>query len=202
MSVIVGVILAGGLSRRMGGGDKCLMPFGSTTLLDIAIERARPQVDTLVLSANGDPSRFENRGLPVEADVVAGHAGPLAGILTGMDWCEKACPNADWVLSVASDTPFFPQDLASRLLEQAQSEGATVSIAESGSRLHPVFGLWHRSLAEDLREALVERDVRKMQFWLKQHPWTRVCFDVEGAPDPFFNINSQEDLAIARGRVD
>ena len=197
MDVIAGVILAGGLSRRMGGGDKCLLPFGETTLLDIAIERGRPQVDALVLSANGDVERFIDRGAPVAADSIAGYAGPLAGILAAMEWCARYCPEAQWVMSMASDTPFFPRDLASRLLSQARTEGALVAVATSGGRLHPVFALWHRSLEEDLR-AFLNSGQRKMHDWLKGHPWTQVDFQQRGALDPFFNINTPEELAIAR----
>jgi molybdopterin-guanine dinucleotide biosynthesis protein A len=197
MSVIAGVLLAGGQSRRMGSDDKCLLSLGSATLLDIAIERLRPQVNTLMLSVNGDPSRFADWDLPLATDVVGDYSGPLAGILTGMVWCAEHCPDAEWVLSAASDTPFFPRDLAARLLARAQADRALISVAESGGRLHPVFGLWHRSLEENLREALVERDVRKMRFWLEQHPWTRTCFGAQNTVDPFFNINSPGDLELA-----
>ncbi len=199
MAVIVGVILAGGLSRRMGGQDKCLLPYGDSTLIDVAIERARPQVDSLLLSVNGDHRRLADRGVPQAADVAGEHAGPLAGVLTAMTWCEHHCPGAEWVLSMACDTPFFPRDLAARLLDAALAEGAVISVAESNGRLHPVFGLWHRSLEQDLRSALVERGERKVQRWLRGHRWTAVAFtEEEGGPDPFFNINSPEDLAVAR----
>jgi molybdopterin-guanine dinucleotide biosynthesis protein A len=199
MPVIVGVILAGGLSRRMGGQDKCLLPFGDSTLIDVAIERARPQVESLLLSVNGDHERLAGRGVPQAADVAGEHAGPLAGILTAMAWCERHCPDAEWVLSMACDTPFFPLDLAVRLLQAALSEGAVISVAVSDGHLHPVFGLWHRSLEEDLRSALVDRGERKVQRWLRGHRWTAVAFArEEGGPDPFFNINSPGDLAVAR----
>ena len=130
MSIIAGVILAGGLSRRMGGGDKCLLPLGDSTLLDIAIQRTSGQVDILLLSVNGDASRFDDRGLPVAVDEVEGHAGPLAGILTAMHWCDAHCPEAEWVLSVASDTPFFPLDLTAQYK------------AGAGRRIIPSKGMW------------------------------------------------------------
>lgn len=199
MDKIVGVILAGGLARRMGGGDKCLQPLGKSTLLEVAIERARPQVDQLLLNANGDLARFDPFDLPKATDIVDGYAGPLAGILTAMSWARENHPEAEWVLSIASDTPFYPGDLAQRLLAQATADKALIAVAESGERIHPVFGLWHLSLMEDLRKSLVEEDTRKIFRWMKQHPWTQVSFDVtENGIDPFFNVNSPQELKQAQ----
>jgi len=198
MNNIIGVILAGGLATRMGGGDKCLQQLGDKTLLDRVIERAKPQVNQLLLNANGDLSRFDHIALPKASDVVDGYAGPLAGLLTGMTWAREHCPNAQWLLSIAADTPFFPEDLVSRLLAQAQQQNAQIAVAESGDKTHPVFGLWHLSLIDDLRTALVEEDIRKIFRWMKRHHWTAVHFPCIDDIDPFFNINSPEDLARAR----
>ena len=203
---IVGVILAGGLARRMGGGDKCLQSLGDKTLLARCIQRAQPQVDALLLNANGDLSRFANMpeaaALAKASDIVTGFAGPLAGILTGMHWARQRQPQAEWLLSIASDTPFFPPTLAQQLLQRARQEKALIAVAESNDQIHPVFGLWHTSLIEDLRHALVEEDIRKIFQWIKRHPWTSVSFDhtpQSDTPrlDPFFNINSPDDLSTA-----
>ncbi len=211
MTDIVGVILAGGLAQRMGGGDKCLQSLNGKPLLDYAIARARPQVKQLLLNANGDTSRFDDYAqaarLPKANDVVEGFAGPLAGILTGMCWARENHPRATWLLSIASDTTFFPRDLAARLLARAEEKNAQIVVAESNDQIHPVFGLWHLSLAEDLRQALVNEEIRKIFRWIKRHRWTCVTFDnypgnrSDNGLDPFFNINSPGDLAEIEKRI-
>ena len=193
---VVGVLLAGGLSRRMGGGDKCLRPLGGRPILGHVIERAAPQVDALVLNANGDPARFAAFGLPVVADVVEGFAGPLAGVLTGLEWTREHRPDARWVASIATDTPFFPRDLVACLLAAVAAEGAELACARSGGRTHPVFGLWPTALAGDLCRVLVEEDIRKIDAWTARHRLAVVDFAVVGL-DPFFNTNRPEDLAEA-----
>lgn len=180
----------------MGGGDKCLRPLGGRSLLDHVIERARPQIDTLVLNANGDPGRFAAYGLPVLADTVAGFAGPLAGILTGLEWTARQCPDAAWLLSIATDTPFFPRDLAPRLLAAIAAEGAHLACAASAGQSHPVFGLWPVALAGELRGALVEEDLRKIDAWTARYRLATVEFAAVPI-DPFFNTNRPEDLAEA-----
>jgi molybdenum cofactor guanylyltransferase len=193
---IVGLFLAGGLSRRMGGGDKCLRPLAGRPLLAHVVERTRPQVDAMVLNANGDPARFAGFGLPVAADVVEGFAGPLAGVLTGLEWARAHRPDAAWVASIATDTPFFPCDLVARLLAAVTEEGAELACAASGGQAHPVFGLWPVALAGELRRALVEEGVRKIDAWTARHRLAVVKFPV-GTVDPFFNANRPEDLAEA-----
>jgi molybdenum cofactor guanylyltransferase len=193
---VVGVLLAGGLSRRMGGGDKCLRPLGGRPILARVIERARPQAETLILNANGDPGRFAGFGLPVVADAVPGHAGPLAGVLTGLEWAATHRPGCGWVVSIATDTPFFPADLVARLLAAVGAEGARLACAASGGQAHPVFGLWPVALAGELRRALVEEGVRKIDAWTARYPLAKVEFPL-GAVDPFFNANRPEELAAA-----
>ncbi len=202
MAGITGVVLAGGQSRRMGGGDKCLLRLGDHSLLDRVVERLRPQVDSIVLSVNGDPGRFAMTGLPTVRDPVPGSAGPLAGVLGGLAWSREQAAASEWLLSVAADTPFFPRDLADRLVARARAEGAQIAIAASGGRVHPVFGLWHCSLEGDLREALVGRGVRRVQDWLQSHHWTQVEFAQRGPLDPFFNINTPEEFEAALARLD
>jgi molybdenum cofactor guanylyltransferase len=193
---VAAVLLAGGLSRRMGGGDKSLRPLGGRPILAHVVERARPQVDAMVLNANGDPARFAGFGLPVAGDVVEGFAGPLAGVLTGLEWARAHRPDAAWVASVATDTPFFPRDLVARLLATVVGDGAELACAASGGQAHPVFGLWPTALAGELRRALVEEGVRKIDAWTARHRLALVEFPV-GAVDPFFNANRPEDLAEA-----
>lgn len=193
---VAGVLLAGGLSRRMGGGDKSLLTLGGQPILSRVIAAARPQVGALVLNANGDPSRFAETGLPVAADVVEGYAGPLAGVLTGMDWAAANAPGAVWVASFATDTPFLPADLVERLLRAVRDEGADLACARSGGRDHPVFGLWPVRLAGDLRRAMVEEGMRKVDAWTARYRLAVAEFDSHPV-DPFFNANRPADLAEA-----
>jgi molybdopterin-guanine dinucleotide biosynthesis protein A len=186
-----GVILAGGLSRRMGGGDKCLLPFGDRPLLAHVIERLRPQVAALALNANGDATRFAPFGLDVVADDATDFAGPLAGILAAMDWAKRVHPSVTTVLTVPADTPFLPRDLAARL----EAAGAP-ALARSGGRIHPVVGLWPVTLADGLRAALRREGIRKVEAWTGRLDPAIVDFEV-GAVDPFFNINAPDDLLRA-----
>ena len=193
---VVGVLLAGGLARRMGGGDKCLLGLGGRTVLDHVIERARPQVHALVLNANGDPGRFAAFGLTVAADVIEGFAGPLAGVLTGMEWARANRPDCRWIATFAADTPFFPLDFVARAMRRIAEQGADMACASSGGRAHPVFGLWPVRLANDLRLAMTEHAVRKVDVWTARHRLTEVDFATVPI-DPFFNTNRPEDLEEA-----
>jgi molybdopterin-guanine dinucleotide biosynthesis protein A len=193
---VAGVILAGGLSRRMGGGDKCLRPIGGRPILAHIIERAQPQVTALVLNANGDAARFAPFGLPVAADVVEGFAGPLAGVLTGMEWAARHAPGCKWLASFASDAPFLPRDLVARLFAAAMEEKADLACAASAGQTHPVFGLWRIDLAAELRRALVDEQIHKVDRWTARYRLTQVDFPTKPV-DPFFNTNRPEDLAEA-----
>jgi molybdopterin-guanine dinucleotide biosynthesis protein A len=192
-----GLVLAGGLSRRMGGGDKCLRPFAGATILDRIVARLRPQVSSIAINANGDAARFARFGLPVLADTVEGFAGPLAGILAGMRWAAAAQPAATHMLSVASDAPFFPVDLAARLLSGASAAGTPLACAASAGQAHPVFGLWPVALADDLERAMREEGLRKVDAWTSRHGCAEVEFPFAGDVDPFFNVNRPDDLAAA-----
>ena len=200
---VAGVLLAGGLSRRMGGGDKCLRSLGGRSILARIIERAAPQVGALVLNANGDPRRFADFALPVAADVVEGYAGPLAGVLTGLDWAAANAPEAAWLASFACDAPFFPRDMVERMLAAIEAQGADMACAVTHGRTHPVFGLWPLRLREDLRRAMVEEEIRKVDRWTARYKLVEVDFpDVDtpaGPLDPFFNTNRPEDLEEAAG---
>lgn len=193
---VVGVLLAGGLARRMGGGDKCLRPLGGRPILARIVERLRPQVSDLVLNANGDPARFAGFGLPVAADTVEGFAGPLAGVLTGMEWVLRHRPGCDWVASVPTDAPFLPRDLVSRMMAAVAREGADMACATSGGRAHPVVGLWPVRLADALRRAMVEEELRKVDIWTARYRLVHVDFATDPV-DPFFNTNRPDDLAAA-----
>jgi molybdenum cofactor guanylyltransferase len=197
-SGVLGLLLAGGQSRRMGGGDKALRLLAGRTILDRVIERARPQVRALLLNANGDLQRFAATGLPVRADALEGYAGPLAGVLTGLQWAAEAWPGCPYLASFACDAPFLPEDLVRRLLAALCEEGADMACARSRGRSHPVFGLWPVALASDLRRALVEEGLRKVDLWTARYKLAEVEFE-GGAIDPFFNANRPEDLATAEG---
>jgi molybdopterin-guanine dinucleotide biosynthesis protein A len=192
---VIGLLLAGGQSRRMGGGDKCLRLLGGETILARIITRLRPQVRRLVLNANGDPTRFASYGLPVVADSVENFAGPLAGVLAGLDWAAAKAPDCPWVASAPTDAPFLPADLVARLLA-AVEQGADMACASSDGQAHPVVGLWPVRLRDDLRHALTAEQVRKVDIWTARYRLATVEFAVDDI-DPFFNTNRPEDLAEA-----
>ena len=206
-SDICGLMLAGGQSRRMGGGDKGRLQVGGESLLARVVDRIAPQVAGLALNANGDPQRFDDLGLPVIADTIDGFAGPLAGVLAGLDWAAEQ--GASSIVTVAADTPFFPQDLAERLLAAAEGQRYPLVLATTprtgeealksggGRRVnrHPTFGLWPVELREDLRSAL-QNGLRKVVLWTDQHGGREALFEAEPF-DPFFNVNTPEDLARA-----
>ncbi|HEV2547749.1 MAG TPA: molybdenum cofactor guanylyltransferase MobA [Stellaceae bacterium] len=191
---VVGVILAGGLSRRLGGGDKCLRLLAGRPILAHIIERLRPQVDALALNANGDPARFAGFHLPVVADSITGFAGPLAGILAGLDWAAGRS-DITHVATAAADAPFLPLDLVHRLRRAREAEGSDLAGARSAGRAHPVFGLWPVALRDELRAA-VSGGVRKVDQWTAHYRLAHVDFP-DGPPDPFFNVNQLEDLIEA-----
>ncbi len=193
---VAGILLAGGLSRRMGGGDKCLRSLGSTTILARVIARAEPQVAMLALNANGDPARFAAYRLPVVADSIPDFAGPLAGVLAGLDWAAAASGEVTHVASFATDAPFLPTNLVARLRAALERDGADLACAASGGRAHPVFALWPVALCEELRRAMRDDGVRKVDAWTARYRLALV--DYAAAPiDPFFNTNRPEDLAVA-----
>ena len=192
----VGVLLAGGLARRMGGGDKPLKTIAGRTILDHVITRLKPQCDELILNANGDPARFSAFGLPVVADTVEGFAGPLAGVLAALEWTAAHRQAADWVLSAATDCPFLPRDLAARLHRARQDEHANLAVAASDGQTHPVIGLWSVALRSELRHALVEEGMRKIDRWTARYPLATVTWPATPV-DPFFNANTIEDVAEA-----
>jgi molybdopterin-guanine dinucleotide biosynthesis protein A len=193
---IPGILLAGGLARRMGGGDKPMRRIHGRTILERVIERLRPQCDGLILNANGDPLRFAGFGLPVIADSVTDFPGPLAGILAGLDWAAANRPDVALVLSAAADCPFLPRDLVARLHRSLIEERAQLAVAASAGQSHPVVGLWSVALREELRHALVVEDVRKIDRWTARYPLATVTWPAEPL-DPFFNANTVEDIAEA-----
>jgi molybdopterin-guanine dinucleotide biosynthesis protein A len=192
----LGLILAGGLARRMGGGDKPLKPIGGVTILDRAIERMRPQCRALILNANGDPSRFAATGLPVVADNIPDFAGPLAGILAGLDWAAANRPDVETIASVPGDCPFLPRDLVARLHQARAQSGLPLACARSGEWRHPVVALWPVALRDDLRGALTRDNLRKIELWTARHGVAIADWPTEPV-DPFFNVNTPEDAAAA-----
>lgn len=196
----LGVILAGGQATRMGGGDKGLLSVGGQTLLARVIERLAPQVAALAINANGDAARFRDFGLPVLGDSIDGFAGPLAGVLAGLDWA--AAQGADTIVTAAADTPFFPCDLVPQLLLAAEGMAHPVALAATpapkrGTARHPTFGLWPVALRDDLRAAL-EDGTRKVVLWTDRHGGREAVFPQEAA---FFNVNTPEDLAKAEAML-
>jgi molybdopterin-guanine dinucleotide biosynthesis protein A len=191
-----GVLLAGGLARRMGGGDKPMRSISGRTILDRVIARLKPQCDGLILNANGDPGRFAAFGLPVIADTVQDFPGPLAGILAALDWTAANRPDVGWILSAAADCPFLPRDLVARLQHARIEQGAQLAVASSGGQSHPVIGLWSVALRDELRHALVKEDIRKIDRWTARYKLATVTWPAEPL-DPFFNANTMDDIAEA-----
>jgi molybdenum cofactor guanylyltransferase len=192
----LGLVLAGGLARRMGGGDKALLRIGGVSILDRVLERLGPQCSRIILNANGDPRRFASTGLPVVADDLPGFAGPLAGILAGLDWAAAHSPEITWIGSVPGDCPFLPRDLIARLHRARTEAGSPLACAKSGEWRHPVVGLWPVVLRHDLRHALVEEDLRKIEVWTCRHGVALAEWP-DAPVDPFFNVNTPEDAARA-----
>ena len=198
-SGVVGILLAGGKSSRMGGGDKCLKMVGGKPILRRVIDRLWPQVSDIIINANEDAGRFAAFGLPVIADSISGYAGPLAGVHAGLEWVKANRPGVGHVVTVATDTPFFPTDLVERL-RAASDVSSKLRIAKSETGMHYVIGLWPLTLVGALKASL-ERGERTVGAWVKGHEAIEVYFPkgVAGgrAVDPFFNINTPEDLAQA-----
>ena len=202
---IPGIILAGGLSRRMGGGDKGLLMLGKTTIIERVIDKISPQVGSLAININGDSSRFPDYKLPIIPDSIKGYLGPLSGILAGMEWAFK---NGNrYIATVAADTPFLPDDLIKRLHAMVKSKNLNIGIAASRILsgddvfIHPTFGIWEVALKDDLRDALAN-DTRKIMFWAKKFKLDYYYFDTsDKLSDPFFNINTLDDLEEAKYRL-
>ncbi len=192
----LGLVLAGGLARRMGGVDKARIRIGGATILERVLGRLGPQCSRIIINANGDPARFADIGLPVVADSVPDFAGPLAGILAGLDWAAANARDNEWLASVPGDCPFLPKNLLARLHEARLAADTPLACARSGEWRHPVVGLWPVRLREDLRRALVSEGLRKIDLWTVRH--SVAVADWPDTPiDPFFNVNTPEDAARA-----
>ena len=196
-SGVGGIVLAGGLARRMGGGDKGLLELAGRPILDHVLARLAPQVRFVALNVNGDASRFARWGLPTAPDTLPGNHGPLAGILAGLDWMVANAPGLSWVATVPTDAPFLPRNLVARMLAKVEASGAEMACAVSGGRRHPVAGLWPIRLRNDLRHALIEDGVRKIDAWTARYRLVETDFG-GATPDPFFNVNEEADLERAR----
>jgi molybdopterin-guanine dinucleotide biosynthesis protein A len=192
----LGLVLAGGQARRMGGGDKASLQVGGKTILARVLARLVPFCDSIILNANGDPARFARYGLPVVADSVPDFAGPLAGILAGLDWAAENAPGVEWLASAPGDCPFLPKDLVPRLHAARIAEAKPLACARSGEWRHPVVGLWPVGLRDDLRRALTVDGLHKIEAWTGRHGVAFAAWP-DRPFDPFFNVNTPEDLAKA-----
>jgi molybdopterin-guanine dinucleotide biosynthesis protein A len=192
----LGLILAGGLARRMGGGDKVKLTIGGVSILDRVLACLSAQCADMIINANGDLERFADTGLTVVPDTVPDFAGPLAGILAGLDYMAEHMPHLHWMLSVPGDCPFLPEDLLQRLHQARRAEGKVLACARSGDWRHPVIGLWPLALREDLRKALIEEDLRKIEVWTARHG-VAIAEWPDHPVDPFFNVNTPDDVAKA-----
>jgi molybdopterin-guanine dinucleotide biosynthesis protein A len=192
----LGLVLAGGLARRMGGGDKARIKIGGVTILQRVIACLTPQCSRVILNANGDPARFAETGLPVIADSVPDFAGPLAGILAGLDWAAANAPQCEWLASAPGDCPFLPDNLVARLHEARVAAAMPLVCARSGEWRHPVVGLWPLTLRDELRRALVEEGLHKIEIWTARHGVAIADWPAEPI-DPFFNVNTPEDARRA-----
>lgn len=197
---VLGCVLAGGQSRRMGGGDKTLLDLNGKPMLEVILDRLSPQVPHIVLNANGDAGRFSRFSLPVVPDSISGFAGPLAGILAGLEYARDHMADITHVVSVAGDTPFFPADMVNRFLALTPAEKPVIALASSSDKLQPVFGLWPVALAEDLHDWLAKGQSGKVLAFVDRHDSIEVVFELDQATglDPFFNANRPDDLETAR----
>jgi molybdopterin-guanine dinucleotide biosynthesis protein A len=192
----LGLVLAGGQARRMGGGDKASLNVGGQTILARVLARLKPFCDPIILNANGDPARFARYRLAVVADGIPDFAGPLAGILAGLDWAAQNAPKIEWLASAPGDCPFLPRDLVPRLHAARIAEKKTLACARSGEWRHPVVGLWPLALRDDLRRALTVDGLHKIEAWTGRHGVAIAAWPNRPV-DPFFNVNTPEDLAKA-----
>ena len=197
---IAGVLLAGGKSRRFGGGDKCLQELGSKTLLEHAARNAAPQVGALILNINGDESRFPDLGLPILHDTIEGHAGPLSGVLSAMECVVEHAPQVRWIATFATDAPFIPANWVALVQARITREQSQMGTVSSNGRSHPVFGLWPVDLRFELRKAMEDEELRKVGAWTARYKLATVEFESDPV-DPFFNINTPEDLAVAESTL-
>jgi molybdopterin-guanine dinucleotide biosynthesis protein A len=195
----LGLVLAGGLARRMGGGDKALIEIGGVTILDRVLATLSGQCTDIIINANGDPERFADTGCEVVPDNVSNYPCPLAGILAGLDWLSRQNNGVEWIVSVPGDCPFLPDDLVERLHQARRKMGAGVPLAcaRSGEWRHPVIGLWPLALRADLRKALVDEDLRKIEVWTARHGCA-IAEWPDQPVDPFFNVNTPEDAERAK----
>jgi molybdopterin-guanine dinucleotide biosynthesis protein A len=180
----------------MGGGDKARVKIGGTTILHRVLSCIKPQCSRVIVNANGDPARFADTGLPVVADSVPDFAGPLAGILAGLDWAAANAPDDEWLLSVPGDCPFLPDDLVPRLYQARANADVPLACARSGEWRHPVIGIWPVALRDDLRHALLEENLHKIELWTARHG-VAIANWPDKPIDPFFNVNTPEDAARA-----
>jgi molybdopterin-guanine dinucleotide biosynthesis protein A len=201
---VTGVVLAGGRSRRMGGGDKGLLELAGKPMLRHVIDRLTPQVSTTVINANGDPQRFAAFSLPVVADTVEGFVGPLAGVLAGMRWSRGNVRDARWIVTAPGDAPLLPLDLVERMMEAVAGREDSIALAQSGGEMHPVVGLWPIALMQDLEEQL-KTGVRKVQQWADRHGAVAVPFPCARfcglSIDPFYNANTPQELGELRAML-
>jgi molybdopterin-guanine dinucleotide biosynthesis protein A len=193
---VFGILLAGGLARRMGGGDKGLKTIGGQSILARIIATMTPQCAGLLVNANGEAERLASHGFPVVPDDVPGFAGPLAGILAGLDWIAVHQPDCGHAISIPTDTPFLPDDLVARLQEARLKENADIACATSGGSTHPVIALWPVALRRDLRHALVDEDIRKIDRFTQRWKMAYADWPVESY-DRFFNANEPRDIEAA-----
>jgi molybdenum cofactor guanylyltransferase len=192
----LGLVLAGGLARRMGGGDKARIRVGGVTILQRVLACLTPQCSRVIVNANGDPARFADTGLTVVADSVPDFAGPLAGILAGLDWAAANAPACRWLASAPGDCPFLPKNLVARLHEARAAAAVPLACAGSGERRHPVVALWPVELRDDLRRALVGEGLHKIELWTARHG-VAIAEWPDAPIDPFFNVNTPDDAARA-----
>lgn len=203
---VIGCILAGGQSRRMGGGDKALRLLRNRSMLDLVVERMAPQVHRLILNANGDPARFSSYQIAVVQDRIDGFAGPLAGVSAGLDWARENVPNCTHLATAAADTPFFPRNLVDRFESSDALNTNTIVMASSQGNRHPVFALWPVALADNLSHWLQRTETYKVVAWARNHDLRMVDFPLintqNGDFDPFFNANTPDDLVVAQNLAD
>ena len=197
MEKIIGSILTGGKSSRMGGGLKGFKKFNNQSIFDRVYHRSKNQVSNLIINSNIVTDDFDKYNLPVFSDVIKGYLGPLAGIHASINWTRINYPESEWIVTFASDTPFFPKQLVKTMYAKAKKNNKKIVLARSFKRNHPIFGLWHTSLEKDLADCILKKNIRKIEEWAKDYNYKNINFE-NNKYDPFFNINRPDDLIKAQ----
>jgi len=193
---ILGAILAGGQSKRMGK-DKLFLELNNKKLIEHTIDKVKKYLKKVIIITNQDNEFFSKNNLTTVKDCVEGQLGPLVGILTAMKWAKENLNKCSWIATFPCDTPFFPESIIKSFIEESKKKESLILCASSHGRKHNIFGLWSLDLYDKLKDDLMNKKVRKVQDWIEKNKIKNLEFEFKDY-DPFFNINTKEDLEFAK----